>query len=269
MSQPLLRWAGSKRKLIPVLRSYWTEDHERYVEPFAGSACLFFALNPKRAILGDLNEELIKMYLEVKYRSRMLSEELAHLGRRDKKQYDRLRSADPSTLSRSRRAARFIYLNRFCFNGIYRTNLEGRFNVPFGGEGTGELPDEASLQAYSKALCGARLINEDFEVVADAARPGDLVYMDPPYATGAKRVFREYHPDTFVPADIARLRSCMEMLDKKGIDFVVSYGESPEADILKRNFYVETVSVRRNVAGFSAHRKMSAEVLISNIQRRS
>jgi DNA adenine methylase Dam len=130
---PFLRWAGSKRRLLPVLQTFWTKKHKRYVEPFAGSACLFFALNPPKAILGDLNPELIATYIEVKYRIGAVLKELKALRPEDKAEYLRLRGIDISTMSPAARAARFIYLNRYCFNGIYRTNLAGQFNVPYSG----------------------------------------------------------------------------------------------------------------------------------------
>jgi DNA adenine methylase len=108
-------------------------------------------------------------------------------------------------------------------------------------------------------------VRGDFEKVLKHAQRGDLVYMDPPYAVQARRVFRQYDPSTFTHDDIARLRSWMERLNNAGIDFVVSYAESEEADILKKGFSYETIAVRRNVAGFAAHRSMTNELLISNI----
>ena len=108
-------------------------------------------------------------------------------------------------------------------------------------------------------------MNGDFEKVLEQAEKGDLVYMDPPFAVRARRVFREYDPSTFTHEDIVRLRSWMERLNAKGINFVVSYAESDEADVLKKNFSHETVAVRRHIAGFAAHRAMTNELLISNI----
>lgn len=261
---PFLRWAGSKRKLLPRLRAFWTNSHKRYVEPFAGSACLFFAIKPPKAILGDLNKELIATYLEVKYRLPAVLKELSTLPPWNKDEYLRLRSLDTATLEPHRRAARFIYLNRFCFNGIYRTNLAGQFNVPYSGDRCGEPLGDDVFQECSRSLRGATFVRGDFERVLKHAQPGDLVYMDPPYAVRARRVFRQYDPSTFTHADIARLRSCMEWLNASGIDFVVSYAESEEADILKKGFSCETVAIRRNVAGFAAHRAMANELLISN-----
>lgn len=260
---PFLRWAGSKRRLLPVLRTYWNKSHKRYLEPFAGSACLFFSLNPPRAILGDLNPELIATYLEVKYRLDGVIRELAKL-RQSKEQYNTLRAITLGRLDASARAARFIYLNRFCFNGLYRTNLEGKFNVPYSGQQCGALPSVDRLKQCSRTIRRARLMNVDFEGVLTRSERGDLVYMDPPFAVRARRIFREYDPSTFTHEDIARLRSWMDRLAAARINFVVSYAESEEADILRKGFDYQIVSVRRSIAGFAAHRCLSNEILISN-----
>lgn len=262
---PFLRWAGSKRRLLSVLQSYWTSKHKRYLEPFAGSACLFFALKPPKAILGDLNSELVATYLEVKYRVDGVVAELGRIPLANREVYKKLRAMDPATLTPVQRAARFIYLNRFCFNGIYRTNLLGQFNVPYSGVRCGGFPKPEVFKLCSRRLRVARFVKGDFEHVLRHAQRGDLVYMDPPFAVRERRVFREYDPSTFTHGDIRRLRWWMEKLNASGINFVVSYAESDEADILRRNFSYETVSVRRNIAGFASFRAVSNEVLISNI----
>lgn len=262
---PFLRWAGSKRRLLPVLQTFWTKKHKRYIEPFAGSACLFFAIRPPKAILGDLNPELIATYIEVKYRIAAVLRELKALQPEDKEEYLRLRAIDISTMTPPARAARFIYLNRYCFNGIYRTNLAGQFNVPYSGVRCGCVPQDGVFQKCSNRLRRARFVNGDFENVLKHAERGDLVYMDPPFAVRARRVFREYDPSTFTHEDITRLRSWMERLNAARINFVVSYAESDEADVLRKNFSYETVSVRRHIAGFAAHRALTNELLISNI----
>lgn len=262
---PFLRWAGSKRRLLPILQSFWTKKHIRYVEPFAGSACLFFALKPPKAILGDLNPELIATYLEVKHRIDEVLKALKRLKAFDKEQYNRLRKQEPTKLASPARAARFIYLNRHCFNGIYRTNLLGQFNVPYSGVRCGVFPDDEVFHKCSRRLQTARFFRGDFEKTLTQARRGDLVYMDPPFAVRARRVFREYDPATFAHKDIVRLRSWMLRLNCARINFVVSYAESEESDILRRNFSYETVSVRRNIAGFTGSRAQTNELLISNI----
>jgi len=261
---PFLRWAGSKRRLLPTLRKYWKSSHQRYLEPFAGSACLFFDLNPPKAILGDLNSDLIEMYIEVKYRLDAVMKELRKFTPTDQEAYLSLRAADPEKLTSAQSAARFIYLNRFCFNGIYRTNSKGQFNVPYGGARSGQVPDLAIFQNCARRLRKASFVKGDFEKVLSKAKRGDLVYMDPPFAVKARRVFKEYNPAAFGDSDIKRLRSRMLNLNRGKINFVVSYAESDEADLLRKGFDYETVQVRRNIAGFAASRALTNEIIISN-----
>ena len=154
---PFLRWAGSKRRLLPTLQTFWTKKHKRYIEPFVGSACLFFAIKAPKAILGDLNPELIAMYIEVKYRIGAVLKELKRLKPEDKEEYLRLRAIDITKMTPPARAARFIYLNRYCFNGIYRTNLVGRFNVPYSGVRCGSVPQDEVFEKCSNRLQRAGL----------------------------------------------------------------------------------------------------------------
>ncbi len=148
MAVPFLRWAGSKRKLLPVLREYWNPSYSRYVEPFAGSACLFFHLQPSKALLGDINRDLMFTYRQVR---RDLPAVLSALRKfkGNKKEYLRLRAISPTELEDAERAARFIFLNRYCFNGIYRTNLQGSFNVPYGGLRAGYIPPDEDFISCS------------------------------------------------------------------------------------------------------------------------
>jgi DNA adenine methylase len=258
-----LRWAGSKRQLLPTLKQYFPADATRYIEPFAGSACLFFSLNPRKAILADINVELVATYRAVRRSPDDVALELKGL-RRSKREYLRMRSLRPSHLTPPERAARFIYLNRFCFNGLYRTNRKGEFNVPYGASGTGRLPDAETLRACSQALRRVTLLTGDFEAALQHAQPGDFVYMDPPYAVNTRRVFNEYDRASFSSEDVVRVRREMERLKRKGVSFVVSYAESPEAEMLRKGFNFETVRVRRNIAGFTSERKYSTEILIWN-----
>lgn len=262
---PFLRWAGSKRQLIPQLSSYWTGQAKRYIEPFVGSACLFFSLRPQSALLGDINDELIETYLEVKYRWEPLSLALKPL-RRSKKTYLGLRRTKAPDLRPTERAARFIYLNRFCFNGLYRTNREGRFNVPYGAEGTGSLPSREHLSKCSSALKVAKLRSCDFSRLLEEAKSGDFVYLDPPFSVSERRVFNEYQPEIFSSRDVKRLRTEIELLANRGAQFLLSYVNSDEAEYLQRGFRVRRVNVRRNIAGFVGKRAMSEELLISNFE---
>jgi len=260
--QPLLRWAGSKRQLVPTLSEFFDpERHARYVEPFAGSACLFFSLQPKKAILGDINGELIRTYRDVKYRSNDVMTRLSRF-RKSKKEFLRRRTANKRSSSRAHQTARFIYLNRCCFNGIYRTNLKGEFNVPYGGKGSGAIPKK--LTDHAKALRSAVLVSGDFEKVLRRVKPGDFVYLDPPFSVGSRRVFREYDASQFDFGSIWRLRVCLEELNANGVSFLVSYAVCKEAWFLAEGFETKMVRVRRNVAGFAKHRRRARELLIFN-----
>lgn len=258
-----LRWAGSKRQLLPTLTEYWTNEHIRYVEPFAGSACFFFHIQPSAALLGDINSELICTLSQVKDH---LSDVLSELDNYaySKEFYYQLRSIAPETLRPAQRAARFIYLNRFCFNGLYRTNRQGEFNVPYGGQKCGNIPSEETLKECSRTLGMTKLLNSDFEVTLDQAKIGDFVYIDPPYYVKSKAVFNEYNQKSFSTDDMERLRGCLDKLTFKGIEFLLSYADVPDAAILKEGFLHKNVVVRRNIAGFAGKRKCAGEIVVTN-----
>ena len=248
MAKPLLRWAGSKRQLVPQLATHWGTQHTRYVEPFAGSACLFFNLEPQAGLLGDINADLIEMYGVVRDRPAALSEALQGW-KNDADEYYEVRATDPATLSETDRAARFIYLNRFCFNGLYRTNKRGQFNVPYGGRKSGTVPSEADLLIASRLLTQAEVVAGDFSVVLKRARPGDFVYLDPPFSVTGRRVFKEYDPTSFSDSDLVRLRAALNQLDEGGVTFLLSYADCPEGEELGAGFRMSRVSTRRNIAG--------------------
>lgn len=265
---PFLRWAGSKRQLLPVLNRYWdAENHRRYVEPFAGSACLFFCVAPPQAILGDINAELMSTYRQVKFRVNSVISSLECL-RKGRGQYYSLRAADLLRMGAADRAARFIYLNRYCFNGLYRTNRAGRFNVPYGGEKSGGLPAASHLRTVSRLLRSAELVCGDFETVLERTSCGDFVYMDPPFSVKARRVFNEYDRCVFSSEGVKRLRRWMERLADQRVSFLVSYAACEEADFLRKGFKATQVKVKRNISGFCGSRCHSNEILISYSSRR-
>ena len=263
MAKPLFRWAGSKRQLVPQLASYWRKDNARYVEPFAGSACLFFELEPPDAILGDINHELINTYELVRSKPYDLFRAL-RTWRNDADEYYRVRALDPTVLDEVQRAARFIYLNRFCFNGLYRTNRSGRFNVPYGGRKSGSLPSLAQLLSISDLLCSTELVTGDFSVVLERVKAGDFVYLDPPFSVTGRRIFKEYDRATFGESDLARLRRFLTALDDLGATFLLSYADSPEGSVLANGFSTTRIATRRNIAGFTGNRRNFMEVLVTN-----
>jgi DNA adenine methylase len=164
---------------------------------------LFFDLAPPAAILGDSNRELIEVFEVVREEPESIYRRLCRI-RRDVRTYLRWRNLNPRKLDRSTRALRFVYLNRNCFNGIYRTNVEGRFNVPM-GKRPGQYFSQADLLRCAQLLQNARFVCGDFENTLQHAQQGDFVYLDPPYAVSSRRVFREYGKDTFTVKDVTRL----------------------------------------------------------------
>jgi len=260
--KPFLRWAGSKRKQVSRLASFWSIDHERYVEPFAGSACLFFELAPKAAVLGDSNKELIDVYRVVRDEPERLYRRLCRIGR-DVPTYRRWRQLKPKSLDRETRALRFLYLNRNCFNGIYRTNMDGDFNVPMGRR-PGDYFSKDDLLNCSTLLQRTTLVAGDFVKTLERVKAGDFVYLDPPYAVTSRRIFTEYGKKTFDTADLPRLSESLAAIVKQHADFLVSYADCTEARALALNWHSVRLPIRRHVAGFSGDRKKAYEWLVSN-----
>lgn len=261
--RPLLRWAGSKRQLLPLLGTYWQSDNVRYVEPFAGSCSLFFRLQPDVALLADKNEDLIETYRVLCRSPKALHRSVSGLVA-SKWLYLAVRSLQPANLSRLERAARFVYLNRNCFNGIYRTNTLGEFNVPFASCKQGRIPSLEEFVVCSDLLQRASLRAWDFGTTLRHCQRGDFVYLDPPYVVAERRVFRQYGPRPFNREDLTRLRRHLERLDARGVKFALSYADCRESRDLASAWHFRRVQVRRNVAGFSGKRKRSVELIITN-----
>lgn len=260
--QPLLRWAGSKRRLLPQLMAATPENYGTYIEPFAGSACLFFALKPESAILGDVNSELIHAYSVLAKHPRLVSRQVRGWNSSDTTYYS-IRATNPADLDEVQRAARFIYLNRHCFNGVYRINRQGQFNVPKGVR-TGSVPSEQQFYRCSVALRNAKLISSDFFTLSSKAKEGDFVYLDPPYASIERPTHGEYSYDSFGRDDLPRLISSLEAIDHVGATFLVSYSYAKSTELTKSGWPYKRIQVQRHVAGFSKHRKRVYEILLTN-----
>lgn len=250
--------------MIPYLRQYWGSGFERYVEPFMGSACLFFALEPKAAVLGDTNQELVSAFKSIRLNPTRVHALLSKLPLGEE-QYYQLRDEQPAATDPLYPAARFVYLNRFCFNGIYRTNTRGKFNVPFGGERSGALPTLPQLIEASGLLRRAAIRNGDFETTLAECAAGDFVYLDPPYSVGNRRIFKQYGPSVFGINDLERLSDILPQLNERGVKFVLSYAACSEARDLFARWSKRHRMTTRNVSGFAKHRRKAVELLFTNI----
>jgi DNA adenine methylase len=262
---PFLRWAGSKRGAIPVLRQFVPKKFKKYIEPFAGSACLFFHVQPEKAILADLNGELIDTYAAIKRSPGHVGRALANLPFGREAYYQIRQDQKADRLSPTQRAARFIYLNRFCFNGLYRTNAAGKFNVPFGAPRNATVPTVSHLKQCSAVLSRAKLITGDFEkAVFSSVAEGDFVYLDPPFFQTEGRVFRQYNSKPFMKNDLERLKELLSHIDAVGATFVLSYAQNEEAKELFRGWHNKTIRLQRNISGFAGARGKAKEILVSN-----
>lgn len=259
---PLLRWAGSKRAILSVLLQRVPASFTRYIEPFAGSACLFFSLAPRRAVLADLNTELIGFYRTLRAQPRTVSQALHSLAC-DESSYYEIRARDPARLCAAERAARFLYLNRMAFNGVYRTNRRGEFNVPRGRRG-GAFPTEGRMVSVAGRLRSATLVAADFECVLRDVAPGDFVYLDPPYSRSPAGNYGVYGYGSFDGRDLDRLLDAAVEIDRRGAAFVLSYTDAPELTSRLSRFHVERVAVTAQVGGAQARRSTREEVLVSN-----
>jgi DNA adenine methylase len=228
-----------------------------------GCAALFFHVQPASAVLADINAELMETYRAVCENPDALYDALASLPVGEQHYY-RIREQDPSRLTKFGRAVRFVYLNRHCFNGIYRTNNAGRFNVPFGDK-PGVIPPVETFRRCAQLLQRAALRACDFGHVLRDTREGDFVYLDPPYAVESRRVFREYGPRDFAEADLARLADHLKRMDSRGVAFLVSYADCTEARRLLKDWKPVRIRVRRHVAGFARSRRVAYELVATNV----
>ncbi|MGN7920181.1 DNA adenine methylase [Lysobacter sp. 22409] len=219
--KPILRWAGSKQRLLPALSARCPRVFNRYYEPFAGSAVLFFFLGPRRARLADVNTDLVNFYKALKRDPDGIYKVVSKIPI-DDTSYRVIRRRFAEESDQQRRAAYFWYLNRNCFNGLYRTNRDGVFNVPFGKK-LPPLPTLEHVRACAKKLRKASLRVADYEKTIDEASDGDFIYVDPPYKRASSRDRGEYGPGAMGDSDIMRLMSALRRASDRGALILFSY----------------------------------------------
>lgn len=266
--KPFLKWAGGKRSLLPQFKRFFTAagSYNRYFEPFVGSGAVFFWLRPEQSLLFDLNQDLIDTYRVVRDQLPELVTVLeAHALQHSKAFYYDIRARDSDRLNRVERAARFIYLNRTCYNGLYRVNQSGQFNVPFGNYKNPTICDVATLSAASKALQGAQLDVSDFEDALQGAEKGDLIYFDPPYQPLSKSSsFTSYTGGGFNATDQERLANLFINLDRRGCRVLLSNSNAPLIRDLYKGFNIHEIEARRAINSKANGRGPITELLITN-----
>ncbi len=265
-ARPVVKWAGGKRALLPALLSLSPQRFRCYFEPFLGGASFFLALRPAQATLGDANAELIGLYCTVRDSP---SEVMAALDAlqpfvEDPESYYRIRSTQPASLTPPQRAARFIFLNKAGFNGLYRVNRRGEFNVPFGTHASRPtLYDAPNLAAVSRLLRGATLKNADFEDVLGDAGEGDFAYLDPPYAPLTPTAnFTQYTSSSFSEGDQTRLASAVQRAVERGCHVLVSNSDTALVRALYGRYKLHRLRASRNINSDGAKRQKITELAI-------
>jgi DNA adenine methylase len=269
VAKPFLKWAGGKTRLLPALRRYIPPAFGTYFEPFLGGGALFFDVAPDSAVLGDSNPELIGCYQVVTDYPDLLINELAKFIVSESEYY-RVRAQMPEDLSPVQRAARFIYLNKTCYNGLYRVNKKGNFNTPFGKYTKANFVDQENLLSASNLLKSASLIRGDYSAVVQNARRGDFVYFDPPYLPVSKfSDFKRYTKEFFYEEDHEKLAQTFATLADKGCHVLLSNSFHEKIADMYSRFHQEKVLVPRFVNCKGEGRGYVTELLISNDEPRN
>jgi DNA adenine methylase len=273
VAKPIVKWAGGKRRLLPALVAHVPRRMRTYVEPFAGGAALFFHLATstshvfERAVLADRNPELVALYRAVKADVEAVIAALSVLkARPDRRElFYSLREADTQRMTDVDRAARFVFLNRTGYNGLWRVNSRGVFNVPYGRYKDPKIVDADRLRAAARALARAELLHADFGDALRDLHRSDFVYFDPPYVPVSKTAaFTAYAREGFGPREQERLASVMRELKKRGVRALLSNAGTESARELYKGFRVEEVRAPRAINSVASKRGEVGELLVRN-----
>lgn len=269
--KPIIKWPGGKREMCPRIREMLPKDYRKYYEPFLGGGAVLLDLSPKEAVVNDINPELINMYIQVRDNPETVINEL--------RKFDYLHEGDPKPKlfyydirkdfntylgsTTPTQAARFIYLNKHCFNGLYRVNKKGQFNVPFNGKLSGASFHPEHLRAVSKQLQGVEFKCGDFEDTLKDASEYDFAFIDSPYDLLNPTSFTEYTKDGFGYDDHVRLSNLFKELTNRGCYCMLTNHDTSLIRELYKDFNIEVVDVRRSINRNGNNRK-GKEVIITN-----
>ena len=262
-AKPFLKWAGGKNWLMPHIDKYKPQKFKRYFEPFLGSGSIYFSIQHKSSVLSDLNKNLIQVYLVVRDEPLQLINKLRSM-KYDKDYYYFIRD-EYKPRSTANKAARIIYLNRTCWNGLYRENRAGKFNVPFGKLNNPCICDKENLMNTSQLLQGVELYDGDFERVLSAARKNDFIFLDPPYISSHRNNgFVKYNNKIFSWDDQHRLARLVSKLDERGCYILMTNANHESVISLYSGFKFSYESRHSSIAANNAKREVISELLISN-----
>ena len=273
LAAPVLKWVGGKRQLLREIEEVLPKTYTTYYEPFIGGGAVLFELQPNKAVINDVNSELINLYNVIKCNVEALIEDLKKHENtseyfygireldRDKEQYDKLSNIE--------KASRIVYLNKTCFNGLFRVNKSGEFNSPFGKYKNPNIVDEVTLRAVSKYFNKAdiKILNGDFESSLKGIRKGAFVYFDPPYdPVSSSANFTGYDKGGFNRDEQIRLKNLCDKLDKKGVKFLLSNSSTEFIKDLYKEYDVKIVKAKRSINSNGNSRGEVDEVLVRNYE---
>lgn len=265
MSNSFLKWAGGKRWFVNRENRRFPSEYNRYIDPFLGGGAVFFYLEPQMAILSDTNNELINTYIAVRDDIESVYHNLRiHARNHCREYFYQVRDRRTRTLATS--AARMIYLNKSCFNGIYRVNKQGKFNVPYGTRDEISFDYENLIEA-SNALQNSQILCQDFEATIDMAQEGDFIFCDPPYAVvDEENRFIGYNADAFSWQDQVRLANALGRAKDRNVKIIMTNVEHVEVRKLYENIeglILDTVQRQCFISGTADGRKLYQELIVS------
>lgn len=264
-----VKWAGGKKQLLGQLEQYFPKKFNKYFEPFIGGGAVAFHIiqnhRPEYIFVSDINEELINVYKMVQNNVESLIRELKKLkADHNKEKYYEIRAINTKSLSPLQRASRFVYLNKTCFNGLYRVNSKGQFNVPIGSYKNPSIVNEEELREISSLLKGVDIKVMNFEEIAEHAGKNDFVYFDPPYYPLNKGSFTTYTKGNFLEKEQESLAKVFEILDKKGCKILLSNSNTDFVKNLYKNYNINLVRANRMINSDSTKRGKINEIVVTN-----
>lgn len=275
--KPFVKWAGGKRQIIDKLKEYVPDEYDTYYEPFVGGGALLFELAPKKAVINDLNEELMNVYncLCNEEKFKKMCNLLNHYEAEHSEEfYYEIRNKDKNKnaynrLSDYTKAARTIYLNKACFNGLYRVNSKNEFNVPFGKKTKINTYEGSNLITVSNYLTmnDIKIQSVDFEESLKTAKKGDFVYIDPPYDSDTS-TFNHYTKECFGKEEQRRLAKVYKDLDKRGVYVMLSNHNTTLINELYKDYHIHIIEAKRNINANGKKRGKVEEVIITNYENK-
>ena len=267
-ASPVIKWAGGKRQLLPELKRRLPASYNRYFEPFIGGGALYFDIAPFDAYISDINPELVNLYEVIRDDVEALISDLSS-HENSSEYYNEIRALDRNpnytNISPVRKASRFIYLNKTCFNGLYRVNRKGFFNVPFGRYANPNFLNKESLYAASEVLQTTQIECASFENILNFVKKGDFVYFDPPYIPLSQTAsFTSYSKEDFGMDKQVQLKSLCDKLSAMGVNFMLSNSDTPISNELYSEYNVEKIYASRSINSKADGRGKIAEIIVRN-----